>query len=84
MPDNATGKLGIDKAAAAPFIILAIAQAKNVQLVDKLSDAATAAGSSYNHERVPVKIASKMAARAEYEKQLKEFKCDCFWRRWND
>lgn len=43
-----------------------------MQLVDEPSDAATAAGSSSSHERVPVKITSKMAARAEYEEQLKE------------
>lgn len=73
-----TGKFGIDKAAAGRFIKHAIAQAKNAHLVDEPSDAATAtatataASSSSNHERVPVKVTSKMMARAEYEKELKE------------
>jgi len=65
-------KLGIDKAAAGRFIKHAIAQAKNAKLVDEPSDAATAASSGSNHERVPVKITSKMVARAEYEEELKE------------
>ncbi|KAI9570171.1 Sas10/Utp3/C1D family-domain-containing protein [Boletus coccyginus] len=65
-------KLGIDKAAADRFIKHAIAQAKNAQLVDGPSDAATVASSSSSHERVPVKVTSKMVTRAEYEKELKE------------
>lgn len=69
---HAPGKLGIDKAAADRFIKHAIAQAKNAQLVDGPSDAATVACSSSSHERVPVKVTSKMVARAEYEKELKE------------
>lgn len=67
-----TGKLGIDKVAAGRFIKHAIAQAKNARLVDEPSDAATVASSSSNHERVPVQVTSKMVARAEYEKELKE------------
>lgn len=70
---RATGKMGIDKAAAGRFIKHAIAQAKNAELVDEPSHAASAAASSSaSHERVPVKITSKMAARAAYEKELKE------------
>ena len=64
--------MGIDKAAAGRFIKHAIAQAKNAHLVDEPSDAAAASSSSSNHERVPVKVTSKMLARAEYEKELKE------------
>ncbi|KAF8559939.1 C1D-domain-containing protein [Imleria badia] len=65
-------KFGIDKGAAGRFIKHAIAQAKNAQLVDEPSDATPVASSSSNHERVPVKVTSKMLARAEYEKELKE------------
>ncbi|KAG8219419.1 hypothetical protein J3R82DRAFT_342 [Butyriboletus roseoflavus] len=63
-------KLGIDKAAAGRFIKHAIAQAKNAQLIDEPSD--VAASSSSSHEHVPVKVTSKMMARAEYEKELNE------------
>ncbi|KAN0100234.1 hypothetical protein V8E55_000218 [Tylopilus felleus] len=67
-------KLGIDKAAAERFIKHAIAQAKNATLVDEdePSGPATAASSSSSHERIPVKVTSKMVARAEYEKELEE------------
>ncbi|KIJ22175.1 hypothetical protein PAXINDRAFT_152396 [Paxillus involutus ATCC 200175] len=64
-------KFGIDKAAAGRFIKHAIAQAKNAQLVDEPSDDATPVASS-SSERVPVKVTSKMIARAEYEKEMKE------------
>ncbi|KAF9225346.1 C1D-domain-containing protein [Gyrodon lividus] len=64
-------KLGIDKAAAGRFIKHAIAQAKNAQLMDEPSDDATPVASS-GSKRVPVKVTSKMIARAEYEKEIKE------------
>ena len=70
--DMRTGKLGIDKVAAARFIKHAIAQAKNAQLVDEASDAGPEASSSSNNERVPIKVTSKMIARAKYEKELEE------------
>ncbi|KAH0837940.1 hypothetical protein J3R83DRAFT_6174 [Lanmaoa asiatica] len=65
-------RLGIDKAAAGRFIKHAIAQAKNAQLLDEPSDVVAAVSSSSNHERVPVKVTSKMVARADYEKEIKE------------
>ncbi|KAG6380787.1 hypothetical protein JVT61DRAFT_5171 [Boletus reticuloceps] len=64
-------KMGIDKAAAERFIKYAIAQAKNARLVDEPADGPLASSSS-SHERVPVKVTTKMVARAEYEKELKE------------
>ncbi|KIJ66399.1 hypothetical protein HYDPIDRAFT_26750 [Hydnomerulius pinastri MD-312] len=68
-------KLGIDKAAAGRFIKHAIAQAKNIQLVDELSDSAAPVASS-SSERVPVKVTSKMIERAEYEKNLKDLRSE--------
>ncbi|KAG2155686.1 Sas10/Utp3/C1D family-domain-containing protein [Suillus clintonianus] len=62
-------KFGIDKAAAGRFIKHAIAQAKLVK-VDESNNASNGPASS--SERVPVKITSKMAERAEYEKNLEE------------
>ncbi|KAG2118143.1 Sas10/Utp3/C1D family-domain-containing protein [Suillus discolor] len=63
-------RLGIDKAAASRFIKHAIAQAKLVKAEEPSNTAHGPASSS--SERVPVKITSKMAERAEYEKNLKE------------
>lgn len=63
-------RLGIDKAAAGRFIKHAIAQAKLVK-VQEPSDMAHGPAST-SSERVPVKITSKMAERAEYEKNLEE------------
>ncbi|KAG9313974.1 hypothetical protein JVU11DRAFT_4750 [Chiua virens] len=65
-------KLGIDKEAATRFIKHAIAQAKNTQLVDEPSDDAVPVASSSSGQRVPIRVTSKMIARAEYEKELKE------------
>ncbi|KAL4067296.1 hypothetical protein V8B97DRAFT_1977087 [Scleroderma yunnanense] len=67
-------KRGIDKEAAGRFIKHAIAQAKNVRLVDETEQDAesSTAGPSTTAERVPVKVTSKMLQRAEYEKHLKE------------
>ena len=66
-----TGKLGIDKQAAGRFIKHAIAQAKNVQLVNETEEDAesSTAGPS---TAIPVKVTAKMLERAEYEKKLKE------------
>ncbi|KAG1754756.1 Sas10/Utp3/C1D family-domain-containing protein [Suillus paluster] len=64
-------KLGIDKAAAGRFIKHAIAQAKLVKPVEESSNNASP-GPATTSERVPVKITSKMAERAEYEKNLEE------------
>ncbi|KAJ8584806.1 C1D-domain-containing protein, partial [Rhizopogon salebrosus TDB-379] len=61
----------IDKAAAGRFIKHAIAQAKLIKPVEESSSNAVPALDS-NSEHVPVKITSKMAARAEYERKLKE------------
>ncbi|KAG1886031.1 hypothetical protein F4604DRAFT_1877964 [Suillus subluteus] len=63
-------KLGIDKAAAGRFIKHAIAQAKLVKVGEPNNTAHGPASTS--SERVPVKITSKMAERAEYEKNLEE------------
>ncbi|KAG1757046.1 Sas10/Utp3/C1D family-domain-containing protein, partial [Suillus lakei] len=63
-------KLGIDKAAASRFIKHAIAQAKLVRVEEPNNTSHGPASSS--SERVPVKITSKMAERAEYEKNLEE------------
>lgn len=63
-------RLGIDKAAAGRFIKHAIAQAKLVQVQEPSNVAHGPASTS--SERVPVKITSKMAERAEYKKNLEE------------
>ncbi|KAF9245692.1 Sas10/Utp3/C1D family-domain-containing protein [Melanogaster broomeanus] len=68
-------KVGIDKAAAGRFIKHAIAQAKNARLVEEeLAEdaAAPVVASTSSSERVPVKVTSKMLARAEYEKEMKD------------
>ncbi|KAG2138694.1 Sas10/Utp3/C1D family-domain-containing protein [Suillus bovinus] len=62
-------RLGIDKAAANRFIKHAIAQAKLVKAEEPSN---TPHGPASTSERVPVKITSKMAERAEYEKNLQE------------
>ena len=69
---RSTGKLGIDKAAGERRIKHVIAQAKDAQLVDEPSDIAPVASASSNNERVPVKVTSKMAVCAEYQKALEE------------
>lgn len=63
-------RLGIDKAAAGRFIKHAIAQAKLVKVQEPSN--VTHGPASTSSERVPVKITSKMAERAEYEKNLEE------------
>lgn len=63
-------RLGIDKEAAGRFIKHAIAQAKLVKVGEPNNTAHVPASTS--SERVPVKITSKMAERAEYEKNLEE------------
>lgn len=63
-------RLGIDKAAAGRFIKHAIAQAKLVKVEGSNNTAHGATSTSSEH--VPVKITSKMAERAEYEKNLEE------------
>ena len=62
-----TGKTTIDQGAANRFIKHAIAQAA-LQVQRPPGD--TEAGPS--QVRVPVKVTSKMEARAQYEKELKE------------
>ncbi|KAG0707593.1 hypothetical protein DFH29DRAFT_633012 [Suillus ampliporus] len=64
-------RIGIDKAAASRFIKHAIAQAKLVKPVEESTNTASS-GPASTSERVPVKITSKMAERAEYEKNLEE------------
>jgi len=65
-------KLGIDKAAAGRFIKHAITQA----LKPPSADEPSVAEASTSSERVPVKITSKMAARAQYEKELEELESE--------
>ncbi|KIM70071.1 hypothetical protein SCLCIDRAFT_503486 [Scleroderma citrinum Foug A] len=64
-------KLGIDKQAAGRFIKHAIAQAKNVQLVDETEEDAESSTTGPS-TTIPVKVTAKMLERAEYEKKLKE------------
>ncbi|KAF4604791.1 hypothetical protein EYR40_003573 [Pleurotus pulmonarius] len=64
-------KQAIDKAAAGRFIKHAIAQAKSAVSSSAQDDPVPPADSS-SAARVEVKVTSKMRARAEYEKELKE------------
>ena len=69
-----TGQFTVNKEAAGRFIKHAIAQAKNVRLVDETEQdtESSAAGPSTSAKRVPIKTTAKMHQRAEYEKNLKE------------
>lgn len=65
--DITTGTLPVDKAAANRFIKHAIAQVKYGRPPGQDEGA-----DDVNTARVPVKVTSKMVARAEYEKKIRE------------
>ncbi|KAH7906475.1 hypothetical protein BJ138DRAFT_629259 [Hygrophoropsis aurantiaca] len=69
--DSETKKrAGIDKAAASRFIKHAIAQVNYTATSGGSSEIAASAGTRDVH--IPIKVTSKMAERAEYEKTLKD------------